>query len=93
MEQQMKGNSDILQFFVTFTEYGWLSEKQKTLVWEIAARGELARLTGQHFTAAYIYCSKCYERVNHKVAATAAVKTGCNSTIVSLSFAMYKTPR
>eukprot|EP00972_Heterocapsa_arctica_P080078 11801132-Heterocapsa_arctica.AAC.1 len=25
--------------------------------------------------------SKCYERVNHKVAATAAVKTGCHSTI------------
>eukprot|EP00972_Heterocapsa_arctica_P086864 12805808-Heterocapsa_arctica.AAC.1 len=65
----------------------------ETLVWEVAARGELTRLTGKHSTAAYIDCSKCYERVDHKVAATAAVTTGCNSTIVALYFAMYKTPR
>eukprot|EP00972_Heterocapsa_arctica_P010183 1494341-Heterocapsa_arctica.AAC.1 len=56
-----------------------------TLLREIAARGELARLTGKHFSAAYIDCSKCYDRVNHKVAANAAVTTGCKSTIVSLS--------
>eukprot|EP00972_Heterocapsa_arctica_P005852 863657-Heterocapsa_arctica.AAC.1 len=48
----------------------------ETLVWEIAARGELAKLTGKHFSAAYIDCSKCYERVDHTVAATAAVKMG-----------------
>eukprot|EP00972_Heterocapsa_arctica_P011243 1647293-Heterocapsa_arctica.AAC.1 len=30
---------------------------------------------------------------NHNSAATAAVKTGCNCTIVALSFDMYKTPR
>eukprot|EP00972_Heterocapsa_arctica_P005678 837928-Heterocapsa_arctica.AAC.1 len=65
----------------------------ETLVWEIAARGELARLTGKHFPAAYIDCSKCYERADHKVAATAAVKTGCNSTIVALSFELYRSPR
>eukprot|EP00972_Heterocapsa_arctica_P042178 6217341-Heterocapsa_arctica.AAC.1 len=65
----------------------------ETLVWEIAARGELARLTGKHFTAASIGWSKWYERVDHKVADTAAVKTGCNSTTVALSFAMCKTPR
>eukprot|EP00972_Heterocapsa_arctica_P016828 2484563-Heterocapsa_arctica.AAC.1 len=65
----------------------------ETLVWEIAARGELARLTGQHFTAANIERSQCDERVDHKVAATAAVQTGCNSTIVALSFEMYRTPR
>eukprot|EP00972_Heterocapsa_arctica_P105116 15488620-Heterocapsa_arctica.AAC.1 len=53
----------------------------------------MARLTGKHFTAAYIDCSKCYERVDHKVAATAAVKTGCNSISVALSFEMYRTPR
>eukprot|EP00972_Heterocapsa_arctica_P036272 5338036-Heterocapsa_arctica.AAC.1 len=64
-----------------------------TLVWEIAAKGEFARLKGRHFAAAYIDCSKCYERVEHKVAAKAAVTTGCNSTIVSLSFSMYRTPR
>eukprot|EP00972_Heterocapsa_arctica_P061094 9006983-Heterocapsa_arctica.AAC.1 len=50
----------------------------ETLVWEIAARGELANIRGKHFSAAYIDCSKCYERVDHNSAATAAVKTGCN---------------
>eukprot|EP00972_Heterocapsa_arctica_P052807 7772617-Heterocapsa_arctica.AAC.1 len=35
---------------------------RETLVWEIAAREELAKLTGEHFPAAYIACSKCYER-------------------------------
>eukprot|EP00972_Heterocapsa_arctica_P094250 13898492-Heterocapsa_arctica.AAC.1 len=60
---------------------------------EIAARGELATIRGKHFSATYIDCSKCYERVNHKVAAIAAVNTGCNPTIVALSFDMYKTPR
>eukprot|EP00972_Heterocapsa_arctica_P090657 13377090-Heterocapsa_arctica.AAC.1 len=49
----------------------------ETLVWEIAARGELARLKGRHFVAASIDCSKCYERVNHAVAAKAAAKIGC----------------
>eukprot|EP00972_Heterocapsa_arctica_P044387 6553954-Heterocapsa_arctica.AAC.1 len=44
----------------------------ETLVWDIAARGELAKLRGKHFSAAYIYCSKFYERVNHKAAAIAA---------------------
>eukprot|EP00972_Heterocapsa_arctica_P014777 2176771-Heterocapsa_arctica.AAC.1 len=53
----------------------------ETLVWEIAARGELAQIIGEYFSAAYIDCSKCYERVDHKVAATAAVDTGCNPTI------------
>eukprot|EP00972_Heterocapsa_arctica_P029794 4389741-Heterocapsa_arctica.AAC.1 len=57
-----------------------------TLVWESAARGELANIRGKRFSAAYIDCSKCYERVDHTSAATAAVKTGCNSTIVALSF-------
>eukprot|EP00972_Heterocapsa_arctica_P077199 11386593-Heterocapsa_arctica.AAC.1 len=47
----------------------------ETLVWEIAARGEFARLKGRHFVAAYIDCSKCYERVEHKVAAEAATAT------------------
>jgi hypothetical protein len=65
----------------------------ETLVWEIAARGELATIRGKYFSAAYIDCSKCYGRVDHKVAATAALDTGCNPTIVALSFDMYKTPR
>eukprot|EP00972_Heterocapsa_arctica_P016161 2382632-Heterocapsa_arctica.AAC.1 len=65
----------------------------ETLVWGIAARGELARLTGKHFSAAYIDCSKCNEIVDHQVAATAAVKTGCNSAIVALSFEMCRRPR
>eukprot|EP00972_Heterocapsa_arctica_P072204 10663346-Heterocapsa_arctica.AAC.1 len=47
----------------------------ETLVWEIAARGELAKIRGKYFSAAYIDCSKCYERVDHISAATAAVKT------------------
>eukprot|EP00972_Heterocapsa_arctica_P098675 14561337-Heterocapsa_arctica.AAC.1 len=54
----------------------------ETLVWEIPARGELATLRGKYFSAAYIDCSKCYERVNHKAAATAAIETGCDPTIV-----------
>ena len=53
----------------------------------------MAKLRGQYFSAAYIDCSKCYERVNHKVAAEAALATGCDPTIVALSFNMYKTPR
>eukprot|EP00972_Heterocapsa_arctica_P105855 15594075-Heterocapsa_arctica.AAC.1 len=65
----------------------------ETLVWEIAARGELAKIRGKHFSAAYIDCSKCHERVDHNSAASAAVDTGCNSTIVALSFNIYKTPR
>eukprot|EP00972_Heterocapsa_arctica_P100988 14885453-Heterocapsa_arctica.AAC.1 len=65
----------------------------ETLVWEIAARGELAKTRGKHFPAAYIDCSKCYERVDHRFPATAAVKTECNSTIVALSFDMYRTSR
>eukprot|EP00972_Heterocapsa_arctica_P059013 8699105-Heterocapsa_arctica.AAC.1 len=44
----------------------------ETLVWEIGARGELAKIRGKHFSAAYIDCSKCYERVDHNSAATAA---------------------
>eukprot|EP00972_Heterocapsa_arctica_P004227 627017-Heterocapsa_arctica.AAC.1 len=47
----------------------------------------------ESISAAYIDWSKCYERVDHNSAATAAVKTGCNSTIVALAFDMYKTPR
>eukprot|EP00972_Heterocapsa_arctica_P084704 12475164-Heterocapsa_arctica.AAC.1 len=60
----------------------------ETLVWDIAARGELANISGKYFSAAYIDCSKCYERVDHIAAVTAAVKTGCNSTIVALTFDM-----
>eukprot|EP00972_Heterocapsa_arctica_P082386 12140844-Heterocapsa_arctica.AAC.1 len=37
--------------------------------------------------------NKCYERLDHGVASTAAVKTGCNCTVVALSFEMYRTPR
>eukprot|EP00972_Heterocapsa_arctica_P103327 15225480-Heterocapsa_arctica.AAC.1 len=58
----------------------------ETLVWEIAARGQLAKIRGKYCSAAYIDCSKCYERVDHKVAANVAVDTGCNPTIVALSF-------
>eukprot|EP00972_Heterocapsa_arctica_P096880 14292851-Heterocapsa_arctica.AAC.1 len=42
---------------------------------------ELAKIRGKSFSAAYIDCSKCYERVNHKVAATAAINTGCDPAI------------
>eukprot|EP00972_Heterocapsa_arctica_P047837 7056020-Heterocapsa_arctica.AAC.1 len=62
----------------------------ETLVWGIAARGELSRLKGTFFVAAYIDCSKCYELAKHSVAAKAAVKSGCNSAVVKLSFQMYK---
>eukprot|EP00972_Heterocapsa_arctica_P036075 5309084-Heterocapsa_arctica.AAC.1 len=65
----------------------------ETLVWEIAARGELARLKKRHVVAAYIDCSKCYERLGHKVAAEAAIATGCNETIVALASGMYRRPR
>eukprot|EP00972_Heterocapsa_arctica_P016765 2474427-Heterocapsa_arctica.AAC.1 len=65
----------------------------ETLVWEIAARGELARLKGRHFVAAYIDCSNCYERVDHKVAAEAAIATGCNKTLVALAFGVYRKRR
>eukprot|EP00972_Heterocapsa_arctica_P057788 8525960-Heterocapsa_arctica.AAC.1 len=46
------------------------------LVWEIVARGELAKIRGKYCLVACIDYSKCYERVNHKVAATAAINTG-----------------
>eukprot|EP00972_Heterocapsa_arctica_P094565 13945793-Heterocapsa_arctica.AAC.1 len=32
-------------------------------------------------------------RVEHKVAAEAAIATGCNKTIVALAFGMYRKPR
>eukprot|EP00972_Heterocapsa_arctica_P030831 4536461-Heterocapsa_arctica.AAC.1 len=48
----------------------------ESLVWEIAARGEFAKLRETYFSAAYIDCSKCYEIVYHISAATVAVKTG-----------------
>eukprot|EP00972_Heterocapsa_arctica_P105200 15501506-Heterocapsa_arctica.AAC.1 len=48
----------------------------ETLVWEVVARGELAKIRGKYFSAAYIDCSKCYDRVDHIAAATAAVKDG-----------------
>eukprot|EP00972_Heterocapsa_arctica_P012877 1892918-Heterocapsa_arctica.AAC.1 len=48
----------------------------ETFEWEIAARGELAKIRGKYFSAAYIDCSEWYERVDHKVAAQAAVDTG-----------------
>eukprot|EP00972_Heterocapsa_arctica_P108198 15934276-Heterocapsa_arctica.AAC.1 len=53
----------------------------------------MAKITGKRSSAAFIDCSKCYERVDHRVAATEAAKTGCNSTIVALSFDMYGTYR
>eukprot|EP00972_Heterocapsa_arctica_P097805 14429405-Heterocapsa_arctica.AAC.1 len=65
----------------------------ETLVWEIADRGELARLKNRHFVAAYIECSNYYERVEHKVAAETSIATGCNRTIVALAFGMYRKPR
>eukprot|EP00972_Heterocapsa_arctica_P096357 14215923-Heterocapsa_arctica.AAC.1 len=65
----------------------------EALVGEIAARGELSRLKGTYFVAAYIDCSECYELVKHNVAAEAAFNTGCNSTIVKLYFKLYKKPR
>eukprot|EP00972_Heterocapsa_arctica_P077215 11388426-Heterocapsa_arctica.AAC.1 len=58
----------------------------ETSVWEVAARSELPRLKGTFFIAAYIDSSKCYELVKQSVVAKAAVDTGCNSTIVKLSF-------
>eukprot|EP00972_Heterocapsa_arctica_P032215 4747695-Heterocapsa_arctica.AAC.1 len=51
------------------------------------------RLKNRHFVAAYIDCSKCSERVEHKVAAEAAIATDCNKTIVALAFGMYRKPR
>eukprot|EP00972_Heterocapsa_arctica_P112484 16432030-Heterocapsa_arctica.AAC.1 len=39
----------------------------ETLVWEIAARENWQTFSGKHFTAAYIDCSKCYERVDHQL--------------------------
>eukprot|EP00972_Heterocapsa_arctica_P014361 2112813-Heterocapsa_arctica.AAC.1 len=65
----------------------------ETFVWEIAARGELANIRCKYFSAAYIDCGKCYELLDHKVAAQAAVDNGSNPTIVVLSFDMYKMPR
>eukprot|EP00972_Heterocapsa_arctica_P057691 8510221-Heterocapsa_arctica.AAC.1 len=65
----------------------------ETLVWEIAATGELTRLKGRHFVAAYIDCRKCYERVEQKVAAEAAIATGRNKTIVALASGMYRKAR
>eukprot|EP00972_Heterocapsa_arctica_P010387 1527918-Heterocapsa_arctica.AAC.1 len=55
----------------------------ETLVWGTAARGELANIRGTYVSAAYIDCSKCYERVNHKVAAEAAIETGLSLIHIS----------
>eukprot|EP00972_Heterocapsa_arctica_P076958 11349784-Heterocapsa_arctica.AAC.1 len=68
-------NSKVKQWALRLNDGRFSSPE--TLVWEVAAR-------------AYLDCSKCYELVKHSNAAKAAVETGCNSTIVKLSFGMYK---
>eukprot|EP00972_Heterocapsa_arctica_P001006 141676-Heterocapsa_arctica.AAC.1 len=73
--------------------------KSKVKLWAMKLRFGRLRPEGswlrsrESISAAYIHCSKCYERVDHRDAATAAVKTGCNSTIVALYFDTYRTSR
>eukprot|EP00972_Heterocapsa_arctica_P079732 11748284-Heterocapsa_arctica.AAC.1 len=65
----------------------------ETLVWEMAARSELARVVGRQLVAAYIDCNECYGRVNRRIAVGAALKIGCDRTIVAVAFGMYRIPR
>jgi len=58
------------------------------LVWEVAARAEVAKASGRFHTA-YFDCSKCYERVRHDIAIGDGLETGRGPTIVALCFAMY----
>eukprot|EP00972_Heterocapsa_arctica_P071687 10589720-Heterocapsa_arctica.AAC.1 len=59
----------------------------ETLVWEIAARGELARLKGRHFVAAYIDCSKKPRVIQvHKantegIHANMGIRAGCGYAV------------
>ena len=53
----------------------------EALAWELAAKGEAARLEERHFVAAFLDCSRCYERVAHGHAGDRAVETGCNPSI------------
>ena len=65
----------------------------ESLAWELAARGEAARLMEHYFMAAFLDCSKCYERIGHDNAHDSAVRTGCNSTIANMAMEMYARPR
>eukprot|EP00972_Heterocapsa_arctica_P087921 12964249-Heterocapsa_arctica.AAC.1 len=76
--------SKVRQWAITLNDGRFTSPE--TLVWEIVSRGELAKIRGKYFSAAYIDCSKCYERGDHRVAAQASITTGCNPTIVALAF-------
>eukprot|EP00972_Heterocapsa_arctica_P111119 16359731-Heterocapsa_arctica.AAC.1 len=56
--------SKVKQWAMNFNDGRFRSPE--TLVWELAARGEFARIKEIQFTSAYIGCSKCYEHVDHK---------------------------
>ena len=73
--------------------HGGKFRSAEALAWELAAKGEAARLEERHFVAAFLDCSRCYERVAHGQAGERAVETGCNPKVVNLAMDMYGAPR
>eukprot|EP00972_Heterocapsa_arctica_P073430 10845867-Heterocapsa_arctica.AAC.1 len=51
------------------------------------------RLNDGRFSSPETLVWEVAARIKHSVAATAAVKTGCNSTVVNLALGMYKKNR
>ena len=77
----------------TGTLHGGKPKAAETLAWELAARGEAARVSKKFFTAAFLDCSKCYERVDQKLAHDRAVASGCSPIIANLAMDMYARDR
>ena len=61
--------------------------------WRLGAMQESERAKGLFTLAAFLDCSKCYERVPLQAAAQQALRTGCPTGAVALAFNMYAAPR
>ena len=54
---------------------------------------ELAHWGGKHVLSAFLDCSKCYERIEHRTAGQRATGTGCPATIINMAMHIYNGPR
>ena len=61
--------------------------------WRLGATQESERARGLFTLAAFLDCSKCYERVPLQEAAQQALRSGCPHGAVALAFNMYAAPR
>ena len=59
------------------------------LAWDTRTEQELVRHKGHRHGSAFLDCSKCCERVPHKLAQASAVSPGCPRAISNLVFSLY----